>query len=202
MENEMNEIYTQALNGLITMINIEDFCVIIDLILHCYPDKYTYEYMIKINEYSNRFYGSNIECEKIFREIKNLISDIIYNRISKKYKQELISKGLDSDRLDIIFEKVNEHQTKEDNDILASNSNCLSLENFMIQTKAPINSTNNRFVEESNILNENLDSKKFEVFMNMEFSNGEKELYKINKTNLISMFEEIEKLQEKIDELY
>lgn len=38
--------------------------------------------------------------------------------------------------------------------------------------------------------------------MNMEFSNGEKELYKINKTNLISMFEEIEKLQEKIDELY
>lgn len=202
MDNEMNEMYTQALNGLITMVNSDDLSIIMDQILYSYPDKYSFDYMSKINISLKRYYGVSIDCEKIFRELKNFISEIIYNRVSKKFKQELITKGFDSERLDIIFEKINEHQSKEDNDILANNSNCATLEDFVIQTKAPINTTNNKLVEESNYFNENIDSKKFEVFMNMDLSNGKKELLKINKINLISMFEEIEKLQEKIDELY
>lgn len=85
------------------------------------------------------------------------------------------------------------------------------INDFEIVTTAPINKSNNNYCSEIKEFTPNEDYKQNEIYMKLELSktnnnleSKEKDLleFKLNKKLLITMFEDFEKLQEKLDELF
>lgn len=217
----------KAINLLITSVSNDDLVIILEAILEKYPNKFNKEYTDKLFKGLTRYYGSNIDPEQVFRELKNLITECFFNRLSKKYKAELISKnGLDEERINVVFETLNQYKSNIEGE--ADNSNCCEIKNFEIITSMPISSTNNNLVEETNEFTTKEDGKQQELTLRLEISKEDvtkskkknsdnknalsEELkipeiteiveMKFNKKKLVSVFEELEKLQEKLDELY
>ena len=179
-------------------ITSEELKLVIEAILHKYPDKYDKDYTEKLLKGIKRFFGQEIDAEKIFREYKSLISDCFFNRLSKKFKNELLNKGIELEKIDVLYETLGGYENySEVNDV----------SNFSIVTKAPISTTNNHLYDENREFMAKEDFKQQELFIKIETNeklNKQNDIleFKLDKKQLILLNEEFEKLQEKLDSLY
>ena len=218
---EFNSLTAEAINGLLTSISEEDLSSVFDAILEKYPTKYTKEYTDKLIKALKRLYGEEIDPVKILREFKNLINDCVYNRLSKKHKNELINKnGFDEKRVEILFEAIN--RINLGNELVQFDENGV-ITNFDVQTVNPISSSSNSLVVEGNEYSSKEDFRQQNILINLEIEDSKevkvKEIkeedkkdgkntntktlkMKLEKKNLVNFFTELEKLQEKLDELY
>lgn len=191
------------INKFLSKINDDNFRLIINLILDKYPYNYNKEYIDKFITILNRIYN-DYDAELIFREMKDLITDCLYNRCNKKFKFDLInSKLYDESKIEILFNCLNIYLLSNKFELIIENQSTIKY--FEIESKLGISDSNNNFFEEVNEKYKE-DFKKNEIYLNLNISSQKiepKSLIKIklNKRKFEDLFEELEKLQEKIDEL-
>lgn len=195
---------SKAISQLIAAISAESFSSIIEVVISKYPDKYNKEFMEKANSFILNVYGQEVDSEKIFREFKFLVSESLYNRLSKKHRSELIRVGIAEDRVNTLFEILSGYLSQYNNSLSgkAVSESIDSIVDFQINTQMPVLATNSRLVDEANSYQINEDFKQQRLVVGLELSNSENLHFKANKQKVTMIFEEFEKLQEMLDKLY
>jgi hypothetical protein len=166
----------------------------------------------KINSIQNiisALFGNDIESNNIYRQVKYLINKGCYNRLLKKFKNDLINLEFKESRVELILESIKNHYERivelQKKDEL---NNYQSIINFEIKTEMPVMNTNFKITNDDGDFNKDL--KKQNILMkfqldkkNCDDSNKNDEiLIQMDKTQLVNFYEEIEKIQEKLDLLY
>ena len=139
----------------------------------------------------------------IFRKLKSLVHCCIYNRFSKKFKNDMLTLGFKQDKLDILSDLV-KLNIESLNDKLKISEMTSYLKDFQIKTEMPISFTNYKTATNNNDI-QNIDYKKQCLNMNLTIhhnSENKEVFFEVSKSQLLNFYEEIEKIQEKIDKLY
>lgn len=164
----------------------------------------------------------------LLRQINYLIYKAVYLRVNKKFKNDLINFNatgnnssnitLETEFVDKISEIIKKY-LESLNFVNFKNlenfylQNNFKLKDFQILTEMPVNSNKNEFRSSSGNLN--VDSKKQNIKIKLNLQGNNKisdnntnnkinsiTTVSMDKTKLISFYEEIEKIQEKLDKLY
>jgi hypothetical protein len=172
----------------------------------------TYDKIFSIHEIISEIFGNNIDASHFYRQVKYLINKGCYNRLLKKFKNDLINLNLEESRVDLIidliknyYEKIIEIQKKEE---LNTNKSIVS---FEVLTEMPVVNTNYKILNENGEFNKDL--RKQDILLKLKIDsnfsdeetkieNNEDIIIQMDKTKLVSFYEEIEKIQEKLDLLY
>lgn len=192
--------------SLINDINDENYTFIIELMSSKYPDKYDEEFLSKLMKAFNSLFGGEVNGMKIFRELKILLKNALYNRLSKKHKNELLQKGLPEHRIITLFEQLKPYLGKITDNQFNLSSQSTMLVDFEMTTEMPLQYTNCNIVSEENNYRPKDDIKQQLFRFNMNITNQENQINTLNfsmdKKQLISFYAEIEKIQECLDKLY
>lgn len=153
-------------------------------------------------------FGNEFDANHFYRQMKYLINKGCYNRLVKKFKNDLINLNFQESRVELIVEMIKSHYEKI---VEMQKQNELNLNrsvvNFEIKTEMPVMNTNYKI---SNANGEaNRDMKKQNILMKFKFDNNKGEsnlndeiIIQMDKTQLVDFYGEIEKIQEKLDLLY
>lgn len=152
----------------------------------------------------NKIFNSIFSVEKspliFYRKLKSLVHCCVYNRFSKKFKNDLLGLGFKQDKLDILCDLV-KIDIENLNEKLKNSGLNSYLKDFSINTEMPVSYTS---YEVSSKDSKNVDYKK--QYLNINFSvheeNDKEIFFNMNKGQLLNFYEEIEKIQEKLDKLY
>lgn len=149
----------------------------------------------------------DVDSNKFLRQLRYLINKGTYNRLFKKFKNDLLSINLSEEKIDLMIdiqrnylEKINQINKKEKSKI--GNSNYTILKDFEVKTEMPVFNTNYKIKNEKSMNN---DIKKQNLILNLKLQDevGPNNLIlQMDKAQLINFYEEIEKIQEKLDKLY
>lgn len=175
---------------------------LLNALLQNYESEFTYEKIEKFNNLCKTIYANEVNAEHFLRQLKYLFNKGIYGRINKKYRADLAALKIEEEKIGILAEaqkkfyeqniKKNEERNKEE---------YYHVKDFDMLTEMPIHYSDYKIYNEEN---RNDDIKKQNLFINFKLSEGDKEnncLLSIDKEKLIGMYEQIEKLQEKLDKL-
>jgi len=173
----------------------------------------------KLNNFSTLIQNYIGEANSLtfYRELRYLINKGVFNKISKKFKADLLELGFSQEKIDVFcdllknyIESFNEFNKQEEK------SNLYELKDFQVKTEMPVNYTNYPIKTENIVNVTNNDMKKQNLIFNFvttdknkssETEKSEKSetknlIFEMDKTQLSSFYEEIEKIQEKLDKLY
>ena len=188
--NQINSIDNESLKNL---------C---NLFLSTYKTEYNYEDLEKLKQECQSIIDNELSIEHFIRQLKYLFNKGIYGRINKKHKAELIEFGIAPDKMELIceveknfFEKnleINENDDK---------NQILTLKDFDMMTEMPVVDTNYKSIVDGE---KNEDFKRQQLLINLRLNkNGEdkREVIQVDKTKLIGLFSQMEKLQEQLDKL-
>ena len=190
--------FINQLNG-IDNESLKNLC---NLYLSTYKTEYNYEDLEKLNHECQSVIDNDLNIEHFIRQLKYLFNKGIYGRINKKHKSELIELGLSPEKMEILcevekkyFEKNLENNENEDK------KNILTLKDFDMMTEMPVVDTKYNTMVDGE---KNVDFKKQKLLINLRLNrNGEdkREVIQVDKTKLIGLFSQMEKLQEQLDKL-
>ena len=170
--------------------------------LSTYKTEYTYEDLEKLHQEVESILDNELAVEHFIRQLKYLFNKGLYGRINKKHKTELIQLGISPEKMEILCEiekqyfDTNLEKNEEDykNDIL-------TMKDFDMMTEMPVVDTNYSTMVDGE---KNDDFKKQKLLINLRLNkNGEdkREVIQVDKTKLIGLFTQMEKLQEQLDKL-
>lgn len=175
---------------------------LIKLMLEHYDIELTYDKIEYLNQAVKSMYSSEANPEHFIRQLKYLINKGIYNRLLKKYKSDLAVLGIKLEIIDLItdLQKKYYEENQRKNEV-KSKEETPTVKDFSIKTEMPVYYSNYPLeIEGKN----NEDIKKQNVILNFKLMEDNKDndyMLKIEKDKLIQFFEQIEKIQEKIDKL-
>ncbi len=233
---EENYLDTTFIN-LINNLEIENFSNILIYFIENYSSIYNEENFENFSRIISSEIKSEIPLKNIWRQIKYLINQGVYSRLSKAFLNNLLSLGFSEEKLntlreiqkknlDKIIQILNKDQVHIDSNIIKGKNRIIDVE---IKTEMPSFTTNYNYMNEFDD-NENEDIKKQNLHLNFvldrntssenNIKNEEKfkksetgngnllglELFqnlsiKMNKNQLVSFYEQIEKIQESLDKL-
>jgi hypothetical protein len=172
------------------------------LFLSTYKTEYNYEDLEKLNQECQSVLDNDLSTEHFIRQLKYLFNKGIYCKINKKYKAELIELGMSPEKMEILceiekqyFESNLEKNEEEDKNYI------MTLKDFDMITEMPVVDTQYRTMVDGE---NNTDFKKQKLLINLRLNkNGEdkREVIQVDKTKLIGLFSQMEKLQEQLDKL-
>jgi hypothetical protein len=208
----LDEIFINKTN----QIDDEQFANLANLILENYNNEATLEQISYLTRYISDAYGNEIDSATTLRKLKYLVHKGMYNRLSKKFKNDLLSINLEESKIEVLievqknyFEKIAEQMKKN------GESQNLKVRDFQVTTNMPVYTSNYKLKQDGfPSLNEDL--KKQNLLINFQLSgpqnieesenlgnqNNKNLVLEINKLDLINFYEEIEKIQEKLDKLF
>ena len=142
------------------------------------------------------------DVDNFIRQLKYLINKGIYNRITKRYKNELIELGIEQEKVEAISNLQKQYQEINfDKNEKNVKNNTIYLKDFDMYTEMPVHYSDYKINNEDQ---ENPDIKKQNIILNLNLSNNEKDEHKIleiDKQKMINLFEKIELIQEYLDKL-
>jgi hypothetical protein len=177
----------------INLIDSERYSTLISLIIENYNEDISNDKLVYITNIISTIFGHDINSSNIYRKIKYLINKGIYNRFTKKYKIDLINLGLNESRVDEI---INIAKNSAGELYKPTKTNHNTLKDVQITTNMPVYTSN------YNIANDGSDLKKQKILLKFDYTSETSSLIEMNKTQLFSFYQEIEKIQEKLDKLY
>jgi hypothetical protein len=204
-------------NDFISIINnaeIEKLQTFFNFVLENYSYEIDHNKISSIQNIILAFFGNDIDANHFYRQIKYLINKGCYNRLVKKFKNDLINLNFEEIRVDLIVELIKNYYEKivevQKKDELHTNK---SIVNFEIKTKIPVANTNYKILNEKGELNKDmkkqnilmklkLDRKESEENLNLQNNFNDEVIIQMDKSQLVDFYEEIEKIQEKLDMLY
>ena len=188
--NQLNAIDNESLKNLST------------LILSTYKTEYNYEDLEKLNQECSSLIDNDLNTEHFLRQLKYLFNKGIYSKINKRYKAELIELGMSPEKMEILCEIEKQYfdanlEKNEEED----KNQILTLKDFDMITEMPVVDTQYNTMVDGE---KNEDFKKQKLFINLRLNkNGKdkREVIQVDKTKLIGLFSQMEKLQEQLDKL-
>ena len=194
----LDNIFINCINGMDNN-SLKNLCKIF---LSTYKTEYNYEDLEKLNQECQSIINNELAIEQFIRQLKYLFNKGIYGRINKRHKAELIELGINPEKMEIIFEVEKKYfeENLEKNEEEEKKQIC-TLKDFDMMTEMPVVDTSYT----ANIDQEkNVDFKKQQLFINLRLNKDGKdkrEVIQVDKTKLIGLFSQMEKLQEELDKL-
>ena len=194
----LDDIFINCINGMDNN-SLKNLCKIF---LSTYKTEYNYEDLEKLNQECQSIINNELAIEQFIRQLKYLFNKGIYGRINKRHKAELIELGINPEKMEIIFEVEKKYfeENLEKNEEEEKKQIC-TLKDFDMMTEMPVVDTSYT----ANIDQEkNVDFKKQQLFINLRLNKDGKdkrEVIQVDKTKLIGLFSQMEKLQEELDKL-
>ena len=175
---------------------------IISLVIESVSFEIDHEKLANINKIFNSIFPLEKNPVIIYRKLKSLVHCCVYNRFSKKFKNDLLALGFRQDKIDIMCDMIKIDIDNLNEKLKNSGLNSY-LKDFQINTEMPV-SYSNYEVSPVNKDAKNVDYKKQQINFNFTVHDGsDKEIFfNMNKGQLLNFYEEIEKIQEKLDKLY
>ena len=175
---------------------------IFNSLVNQYEIDFNYSQIESLVKEIKNYYSSDFNVEHFIRQLKYLVNKGIYGRITKKFKNELIELGIDHEKVGIISEIIKHgyEQNLQKNEKKNHEGIC-HIKDIDIFTEMPVNYSDYHIVKDDM---RNIDVKKQNVYMNLTLSEDNKEnncVLRISKEKLIGLYEQMEKLQEKLDQL-
>ena len=190
--------FINQLNGL----DNESFKNLCNFILSTYKTQYNYEELEKIFQECQSVIDNDLNTEHFIRQFKYLFNKGIYGRINKKHKAELVELGFSPEKMEILCEvekkyfDLNLEKNENEDKIQIS-----TLKDFDMLTEMPVVDTKYNTMVDGE---KNEDFKKQKLLINLRLNkNGEdkREVIQVDKTKLIGLFSQMERLQEQLDKL-
>jgi hypothetical protein len=197
-ENEIDKTYLDEIfiNDINT-IDLDRFTSLINLIIENYSEEISNNKLTHITNFITTIFGHDTNSNNIFRKLKYIINKGIYNRFTKKYKLDLINLGLEENKIDEIINSAKENSTL--GEIYKSNKTTTNiLKDVQITTNMPVYSSNYSI----DPAKDGSDLKKQNLLIKFDYSSDSSSLIEMNKNQLFTFYQEIEKIQEKLDKLY
>ena len=202
VENIDKEYLDTAFINQLNSLDNESFKNLCNFILSNYKTGYNYEDLEKIFQECQSVIDNDLNTEQFMRQLKYLINKGIYSRINKKHKAELIELGFTPEKMEILSEVEKKYfdlnLEKNENE---DKTQILTLKDFDMLTEMPVVDTKYNAMVDGE---KNEDLKKQKLLINLRLNkNGEdkREVIQVDKTKLIGLFSQIEKLQEQLDKL-
>ena len=172
------------------------------MFLSTYKTEYTYEDLEKLNQECQSFIDNELSVEHFVRQLKYLFNKGIYGRINKRHKADLIELGINPEKMEVIFEVEKQffEENLEKNEDNEKKQIC-TLKDFDMMTEMPVVDTSYKAMVDEE---KNVDFKKQKLLINLRLNKDGKdkrEVIQVDKTKLIGLFSQMEKLQEELDKL-
>ena len=172
------------------------------LFLSTYKTEYTYDDLDRLKQECQSILENELSIEHFLRQLKYLFNKGIYGRINKRHKADLIELGITPEKVEVISETEKKffEQNLEKNEEDDKKQIC-TLKDFDMMTEMPVVDTDYRAMEDEE---KNVDFKKQKLIINLRLNkNGKdkREVIQVDKTKLIGLFSQMEKLQEELDKL-
>ena len=202
VENIDKEYLDNAFISQLNNIDNDSLRNLCNFVLSTYKTEYNYEDLEKLNQECQTIIDNDLNIENFIRQLKYLFNKGIYGRINKKHKAELIELGLSPEKMELLCEVEKRYfelnLEKNEND---DKKHILNLKDFDMITEMPVVDTKYDSMVDGE---KNEDFKKQKLLINLRLNqNGEdkREVIQVDKTKLIGLFTQIEKLQEQLDKL-
>ena len=202
VDNIDKEYLDNAFIAQLNSIDNESLQNLCNFVLSTYKTEYNYEDLEKLNQECQTIIDNELNIENFIRQLKYLFNKGIYGRINKKHKAELIELGISPEKMEILCEiekryfelnlEKNENEDKKQ---------IMNLKDFDMITEMPVVDTKYNSMIDGE---KNEDFKKQQLLINLRLNkDGEdkREVIQVDKTKLIGLFSQIEKLQEQLDKL-
>ena len=196
------EYLEQAFINCINSTDNETLRNLCNVYLSTYKTENNYEDLEKLNNECRSILDNELAVEHFIRQLKYLFNKGIYGRINKKHKAELIELGIAPEKMEIIcdvekkyFENNLEKNEEDDKKQIST------LKDFDMLTEMPVFDTDYKAVVDEE---KNYDFKKQNLIINLRLNKDGKdkrEIIQVDKTKLIGLFSQMEKLQEELDKL-
>jgi hypothetical protein len=197
-ENEIDKAYIdETLIKDLNSIDDERFTTLISLIIESYNEEIANDRLVYITNIISTIFGHEINASNIYRKIKYLINIGIFNRFTKKYKNDLLNLNLDENRADEIITIAKENPSIGEIYKLNKTNNNI-LKDVQITTNMPVYTSNYNI----NATEDGSDLKKQKIMFKFDYTSDSSTLVEMNKSQFFSFYQEIEKIQEKLDKLY
>lgn len=199
---------------IVNFLNEEKFSQFIHYLLENYEDDVTDQHKISlISKIISSLFGSQVipDANHFYRQIKYLVNKGVYNRVSKKFKNDLLNIEISETKIDIVVDALKLHLDRinhfnKSNDQISTN---LIVSDFEIKTEMPVGSSKNEMINEVGCLNEDIKKQNVIIKFNLKsklLQNGKLKndnlVFQMDKPKLIDFYEQVEKMQEKLDKLY
>ena len=201
IENSDKDYLDEAFIRKINNTEINSLLSLMKELLENYRTELNYEQFQYFNNECKSLYDEGYS-ENFIRQLKYLINKGIYNRITKRYKNELIELGIEPEKVEAISNLQKQYQDinfgKNEKDV---KNNTIFLKDFDMYTEMPVHYSDYKISKEEQ---ENYDIKKQNLILNLNLSNGEKEehkIFEIDKLKMINLFEKVEQIQEYLDKI-
>ena len=201
-ENIDKEYLDSAFVNQLNSIDDESLKHLCNFVLSTYKTEYNYEDLEKLNQECQSIIDNELNIENFIRQLKYLFNKGIYGRINKKHKAQLIELGLTPEKMEIISEMEKKYfelnLEKNDNE---EKNQILTLKDFDMLTEMPVVDTKYHTMIDGE---KNEDFKKQKLYINLRLNkNGKdkREVIQVDKTKLIGLFSQMEKLQEQLDKI-
>ena len=193
----LDEVFIKRINNTDT----NSLLSLVKLLLENYKTELNYEQIQYFSDQFKSLYDEQ-DVDNFIRQLKYLINKGIYNRITKRYKNELIELGIEQEKVEAISNLQKQYQEINfDKNEKNVKNNTIYLKDFDMYTEMPIHYSDYKINNEDQ---ENPDIKKQNIILNLNLSNNEKDEHKIleiDKQKMINLFEKIELIQEYLDKL-
>ena len=193
----LDEVFIKRINNTDT----NSLLSLVKLLLENYKTELNYEQIQYFSDQFKSLYDEQ-DVDNFIRQLKYLINKGIYNRITKRYKNELIELGIEQEKVEAISNLQKQYQDINlDKNEKNVKNNTIYLKDFDMYTEMPVHYSDYKINNEDQ---ENPDIKKQNIILNLNLSNNEKDEHKIleiDKQKMINLFEKIELIQEYLDKL-
>lgn len=201
IENSDKDYLDEAFIRKINNTEINSLLSLMKELLENYRTELNYEQFQYFNNECKSLYDEGYS-ENFIRQLKFLINKGIYNRITKRYKSDLIELGIEPEKVEAISNLQKQYQDINlDKNEKNVKNNSLYLKDFDMYTEMPVHYSDYKISKEEQ---ENYDIKKQNLILNLNLSNGEKEehkIFEIDKLKMINLFEKVEQIQEYLDKI-
>ena len=172
------------------------------LYLSTYKTEYTYDDLDRLKQECQSILDNELAIEHFLRQLKYLFNKGIYGRINKRHKADLIELGINPEKMEVIFEVEKQffEENLEKNEDNEKKQIC-TLKDFDMMTEMPVVDTSYKAMVDEE---KNVDFKKQKLLINLRLNKDGKdkrEVIQVDKTKLIGLFSQMEKLQEELDKL-
>ena len=193
----LDEVFIKRINNTDT----NSLLSLVKLLLENYKTELNYEQIQYFSDQFKSLYDEQ-DVDNFIRQLNYLINKGIYNRITKRYKNELIELGIEQEKVEAISNLQKQYQEINfDKNEKNVKNNTIYLKDFDMYTEMPVHYSDYKINNEDQ---ENPDIKKQNIILNLNLSNNEKDEHKIleiDKQKMINLFEKIELIQEYLDKL-
>ena len=193
----LDEVFIKRINNTDT----NSLLSLVKLLLENYKTELNYEQIQYFSDQFKSLYDEQ-DVDNFIRQLKYLINKGIYNRITKRYKNELIELGIEQEKVEAISNLQKQYQDINlDKNEKNVKNNTIYLKDFDMYTEMPVHYSDYKINNEDQ---ENPDIKKQNIILNLNLSNNEKDEHKIleiDKQKMINLFEKVELIQEYLDKL-